>query len=104
MTINIGLCGSIYDTILYVYDGATEIGCNDDSSCGLQSELTNVHLAAGHHLRLLPPHGVCGHEPRAECAQSGGVFYLGDGTDCEPDPCAAMPVAARTWGWIKNPG
>ncbi|MFN8176844.1 MAG: hypothetical protein U0167_02900 [bacterium] len=46
--VRIHLCGSSYDTELYVYADVqgNVIGCNDDS-CGLQSELT-VTFAVGH--------------------------------------------------------
>ncbi|MFN8176846.1 MAG: hypothetical protein U0167_02910 [bacterium] len=46
--LTISLCGSSYDTEVYVYADVQGhvIGCNDDS-CGLQSELT-VSVAVGH--------------------------------------------------------
>ncbi|MFN8176845.1 MAG: hypothetical protein U0167_02905 [bacterium] len=46
--VRIHLCGSSFDTVLYVYADVhgNVIGCNDDS-CGLQSELT-VTMAVGH--------------------------------------------------------
>jgi len=45
--LDISLCGSSYDSGLYVYDsGLNEIGCNDDY-CGLQSQLDNVPVTAG---------------------------------------------------------
>jgi hypothetical protein len=45
--LSISLCGSAYDTGLYVYDsGLNEIACNDDY-CGLQSEIENVPVVAG---------------------------------------------------------
>jgi hypothetical protein len=48
MCVNVSLCGSGYDTALYIMNGTTGgvVGCNDDF-CGLQSELDNVSLAAG---------------------------------------------------------
>jgi len=49
-SINVSLCGSSYDTVLYVRAGdclaGTEIGCNDDA-CGLQSELLGLPVTAG---------------------------------------------------------
>jgi hypothetical protein len=45
--LDISMCGSNYDTGLYVYDSAlNEIACNDDW-CGLQSQLENVGVVAG---------------------------------------------------------
>jgi hypothetical protein len=47
VVLDISVCGSSYDTALYVYDGAlNEIACNDDF-CGLQSQLENVSVAEG---------------------------------------------------------
>ncbi len=43
--VTISLCGSSYDTVLYVLENNVEIACNDDF-CGLQSELT-VSFVAG---------------------------------------------------------
>ncbi len=51
--VNVDLCGSAYDTKLYVYDGALNlIACNDDfyfgAPCGTYvSKLENVNLYAG---------------------------------------------------------
>jgi len=28
--------------------------------------------------------------------------YMGDGTDCDPNPCPPVPVQESTWGLIKN--
>lgn len=46
--VNISLCGSSYDTILWVVDGNTGlvVGCNDDF-CGLSSQLGNLTLTGG---------------------------------------------------------
>jgi hypothetical protein len=45
--LDISLCGSSYDSGLYVYDsGLNEVACNDDY-CGTQSQLDNVYAAAG---------------------------------------------------------
>lgn len=46
------------------------------------------------------PTGGCllGEEP--DCQAAGGS-YLGDGTDCDPNPCGGTPVDAGTWGRIK---
>jgi hypothetical protein len=45
--LDIALCGSSYDTGLYVYDASlNEIACNDDF-CGLQSQLDGVAVAPG---------------------------------------------------------
>jgi len=46
MSINVSLCGSGFDTALGVFQGTTEIGCNDDF-CGLQSEIDNIAVTAG---------------------------------------------------------
>ncbi len=47
VNICLSLCGSDFDTILYVYGPGGEIACNDDD-CGLQSQLDNVPLTAGY--------------------------------------------------------
>jgi hypothetical protein len=49
INVDIALCGSAYDTELYVLmdSAANQIACNDDF-CGLQSTLQNVALTAGH--------------------------------------------------------
>jgi len=49
VSVNISLCGSSYDTELYVFQDTVGniIACNDDN-CGLQSQLLNLSLAAGH--------------------------------------------------------
>jgi hypothetical protein len=45
-SVTVSLCGSSYDTMLAVYKGCScdplgaQIACNDDSSCGLQSQVT----------------------------------------------------------------
>ena len=47
--VRISLCGSSYDSVLYVLEGdcaGTEIACNDDY-CDLQSELPSVLLTGG---------------------------------------------------------
>jgi hypothetical protein len=46
--VDISLCGSPYDTKLYVYENAvgTPIACNDDY-CSWQSQLSNVPFTAG---------------------------------------------------------
>ena len=38
--------------------------------------------------------------PQAACEQQGGV-YIGDGTDCDPDPCQGVPAETTNWGRIK---
>ncbi len=53
-TVTIDLCGSDYDTKLYVYSisescGGTSVGYNDDD-CGLQSSVTLTSLAAGNYV------------------------------------------------------
>ncbi len=43
----VSLCGSTYDTGLYIYDASlNEIGCNDDF-CGLQSQIENITVVTG---------------------------------------------------------
>lgn len=45
--ITVSLCGSSYDTGVYIYNSSmTQIACNDDY-CGLQSQLDNVPVTAG---------------------------------------------------------
>ncbi len=48
MCVNASLCGSSYDTVLYVYDSETGgvIACNDDF-CAVQSQVSNVSLTGG---------------------------------------------------------
>ncbi|MHC5075420.1 MAG: S8 family peptidase [Planctomycetota bacterium] len=49
ITVDISLCGSSYDTMIHVYEGACsgiEMVCNNDY-CGLQSQLYDVPLTAG---------------------------------------------------------
>lgn len=48
MIVNISLCGSSFDTKLYIFanDENTEIDCNDDA-CNRQSELLSVDLTTG---------------------------------------------------------
>jgi hypothetical protein len=41
----VSLCGSSYDTVLYIIENGVEIACNDDF-CGLQSQLS-VQFVAG---------------------------------------------------------
>jgi hypothetical protein len=45
---NVSLCGSGYDTALWVYAGGVgnTVGCNDDF-CGYQSEVDNIDMTAG---------------------------------------------------------
>jgi hypothetical protein len=45
---NVSLCGSGYDTALWVYAGGVgnTVGCNDDF-CGLQSEIDQINITAG---------------------------------------------------------
>jgi hypothetical protein len=49
IAVDIALCGSTYDTEVYVYQDSVGniIGCNDDS-CGLQSQLLGLTLPGGH--------------------------------------------------------
>ena len=46
---DLSLCGSGYDTNLYIYDGspALQVACNDDA-CGLQSQILGFTFLAGH--------------------------------------------------------
>jgi hypothetical protein len=63
MQIDISLCGSNYDTVLYVYEGScgTLKVCNDDA-CGTQSKLDSVSLIAGVSYYILVDgfNGACG--------------------------------------------
>ncbi len=53
MQVDISLCGSNYDTVLYVFEGScagSPIACNDDHSvppCGLQSQIDSLLLQPG---------------------------------------------------------
>ena len=53
MAIDVSLCDSLYDTKVYIYEGAcpgTVVACNDDAGCGItgyQSELKNISLRGG---------------------------------------------------------
>lgn len=49
VSINIALCGSTYDTGVFVYQdvAGNVVGCNDDS-CGLQSQILHLALLGGH--------------------------------------------------------
>ena len=48
MCVNISLCGSSFDTVIMLYNGAVLAICQDDSpACGLQSDLRNVALVGG---------------------------------------------------------
>jgi hypothetical protein len=46
--INVSLCGSGYDTALWIWAGSigNTVGCNDDF-CGLQSEIDQINITAG---------------------------------------------------------
>jgi hypothetical protein len=46
--VDIALCGSSFDTVLHVYDGAQGalVACDDDG-CAAQSRIQNLHLSAG---------------------------------------------------------
>jgi hypothetical protein len=46
------------------------------------------------------PAGVCLQGTPLACQMAGGI-YVGDGTSCEPDPCAPVPVEPSTWGRLK---
>ena len=49
MSVDISLCGSSYDTVLYVFEGDCSnmpIACNDDS-CNLQSQINSLQFQAG---------------------------------------------------------
>ncbi len=124
LMVTFSACGSGYDTVLYALEDGIEIACNDDF-CGLQSELTlrmqagrtytigvsGYSTACGAYVVTVAACGSCGGACcltagctvllPGQCASAGGI-YLGDGTTCEPDPCAATPVAAATWGAIKS--
>jgi hypothetical protein len=48
-SINVSLCGSSFDTKLYVYENtvATPVGCDDDGCPGLQSQILCLPVTAG---------------------------------------------------------
>jgi hypothetical protein len=55
-----------------------------------------------------PPSGACC-VPGADCqvvtqevCERLGGSYQGDNTDCDPDPCGAVPTQNTTWGKMKN--
>ena len=64
MVVSMNLCGSDYDTELYVFEdsAANQIACNDDA-CGLQSSLPSVFLSAGHTYYIVVDgySSACGH-------------------------------------------
>src|SRR5262245_59732198 len=100
--VDVSLCGSAFDTGLWIYDGttATDVACQDDSpACGLQSNITGVALIAGHNYFIL----VDGYN--TACGQ-----YTLHVTACPPppvcDPCPAAAVLegepACSDGYIDN--
>lgn len=126
MVMSVSLCGSTFDTILHIYANniGTPVGCNDDF-CGLQSEIHGVTLSPGNTyyfvidgysttcgayvLNIVAcgncvgacclPSGCVITNP-GDCERGGGVYQ--GGPTCDPDPCAATPVEAVTWGRIKS--
>ena len=36
-----------------------------------------------------------------DCEASDG-FYVGDGTDCDPNPCYPVPTIESSWGRVKE--
>lgn len=44
--------------------------------------------------------GTCLQQTESEC-QAGGGAYLGDGTDCDPNPCIPTATEKTTWGRIR---
>lgn len=68
----ISLCGSAYDTVLYVLENGVEIACNDDF-CGLDSEL-RVPLVAGRTYTI----GVSGF--RSNCGSY--ILHISELPDC----------------------
>jgi hypothetical protein len=81
-TASLCLCGSSYDTILYVLENGVEIACNDDS-CGLQSALV-VPMVAGRTYTI----GVSGFSTNC------GSYVV--------NTCGTTPVEAVTWGALKS--
>jgi len=79
--ITVSLCGSEFDTMLAVYNGCSSptlgnlIGCNDDNSCGYQSELA-LDVVAGNQYLI----EVGGYETDEDSGQ--GVISIG----CESEP------------------
>ena len=80
-TLAVSVCGSGFDTILYVLENGIEIACNDDY-CGLQSQIV-VPVVAGRTYII----GVSGFSTAC------GLYTLNP---------AATPVEAMTWGAIKS--
>jgi hypothetical protein len=87
MCVDVSLCGSAFDTGLWIYDGttATDVACQDDSpACGLQSDIHNVALTAGHNYFIV----IDGYN--VACGQ-----YTLHVTECPPPPvCDPCPAAA----------
>jgi hypothetical protein len=76
------MCGSGYDTVLYVLENGVEIACNDDF-CGLQSEVWATVVAGRTYII-----GVSGFSTAC------GAYVL--------NTAATTPVEAVTWGMIKS--
>ena len=77
MCVNVSLCGSGYDTVLGVFENATQIGCNDDNGplcSGSRSSLANVNLIAGNAYYFV-----------VDGWSGGGAFVL-DVSACPPPP------------------
>ena len=110
-SICVRLCGSSFDTIVYIYAGVpgNEVACNDDF-CDLQSQVEFVQVTGGvtyyivvdgyntssgnYILNLygchVEPYGACCH-PDGSCTADWYYLcddtYMGDGTTCTPSPC-----------------
>jgi hypothetical protein len=88
MALDIDLCGSTYDTGLYVYDaGLNEIACNDDF-CGLQSTVHNVPFVAGATYYII----IDGY------GNAYGAYQITIGPCCPP-PC---PLDCPTGGYPEG--
>jgi len=108
MLVDVSLCGSSYDTRLWIYAGTCDTGnriaCNDDD-CGLQSMLHSVPLTAGEtyyivvdgyssssgayvidvtevapppQMACCMPGPVCNDMTEADCIAAGGVWHDGE--------------------------
>jgi hypothetical protein len=83
MGLSIDLCGSVYDTKVYVYDSSmTVIACNDDY-CSFQSHIANVPFVAGNTYYIV----VDGY------GGSCGAYVLSVGDCCPPCVIECPPDA-----------
>ena len=80
--VTVSLCGSEFDTMLAIYNGCETsptlnnlIDCNDDSSCGYQSEITFAATAGSQYLIEVGGYNT---------NETSGQGKINISTDCEP--------------------